>query len=316
MKLIAFAGLLTCIAVSPAYAGFANLAPLTAPVLELHASVTATSWCCAWSVPIPAISEQGGPGLPKLELIAHKLGNHRSSASAVALDNLGYKYQKGLGVGKDEAKARSLYQQAADAGLPSGIRNLGFMFANGLGGPKDLRQAAELYERASAAGDGTAANNLGLMYDDGRGVVADPAKAAELYQVAIRRGNVAAKYNLGLLYAKGNGFPKDLAKAMSLFREAARQGDAEAMYEVGLSYDLGRSVPVDFVQAAKWVAKSIAAGSEFALNEMNGNHNKWELPFLVALQKELASRRLYKGPTDGAWNDAMPAALRKLAGRA
>jgi len=103
---------------------------------------------------------------------------------------------------------------------------------------------------------------------------------------------------------------------MSLFREAARQGDADGMYEVGLAYDLGRSVPVDFVQAAKWIARSIAAGGEFALKEMNGNYYKWELPFRVALQKELTSRRLYKGPTDGAWNDDMSAALRKLAGRA
>ena len=179
MKLIVLAGLLANMAVSPAYAGFANPAALRAVVLEVSTGKIATQWCGIGPAPISATFEQGGPDQPRLELVAHK------PANAAALDDLGFKYQKGLGVGKDEAKARSLYKRAADAGLPSGIRNLGFMFENGLGGPKDLRQAAELYGRASAAGDGTAANNLGLMYEEGRGVESDPAKAAQLYQVAI-----------------------------------------------------------------------------------------------------------------------------------
>ncbi len=65
---------------------------------------------------------------------------------------LGDRYRRGDGVPKDLAKARALYEPAADAGAVVACRELGKMLERGQGGPKDPDRARELYERAAELG--------------------------------------------------------------------------------------------------------------------------------------------------------------------
>lgn len=74
-----------------------------------------------------------------------------SLGSSKAKNNLGYFYQKGLGVTKDPIKAFKLYKQAAEeTGHKLPIRNLANMYYFGLTSvnKNDSKKAAELYKIA------------------------------------------------------------------------------------------------------------------------------------------------------------------------
>lgn len=77
-----------------------------------------------------------------------------------AINDLGYMYQNGYGVGRDYDKAFALYSQAADMGNPHALNNLGYMYENGYGVAKDYQQALNYYQRAADAGSDMAAANL------------------------------------------------------------------------------------------------------------------------------------------------------------
>jgi soluble lytic murein transglycosylase-like protein len=61
-------------------------------------------------------------------------------------------YEHGEGVPKDQAKAASLYCQAALAGNADALYGLGWMYANGRGVPRDDTIAAALFARAAKGG--------------------------------------------------------------------------------------------------------------------------------------------------------------------
>lgn len=64
--------------------------------------------------------------------------------------DLGYIYDKGIGVPQDEDKAVEWYRKAADQGLAFAQFNLGKMYETGRGVPQDYVQAYKWY---SLAGD-------------------------------------------------------------------------------------------------------------------------------------------------------------------
>jgi TonB family protein len=91
-------------------------------------------------------------------------GNSSAQAS------LGFMYETGRGVGKDEAEAAQWYRKAADKGSAFAQSSLGAMYANGRGGlAQDDRQAVEWFRKAAEKGDALAQANLGIMYANGRG---------------------------------------------------------------------------------------------------------------------------------------------------
>ena len=59
------------------------------------------------------------------------------------------------------------------------MNNLGFMFQNGRGVARDEAEAARWYRKGAEAGDLKAMANLGWMYRNGRGVAKDEAEAAK-----------------------------------------------------------------------------------------------------------------------------------------
>ena len=83
---------------------------------------------------------------------------------------LGWLYDLGNGVEKNEQKAVELYKKACDGGNMLGCSNLGFMYANGNGVEKDFSKAAELLKKACDGGNMFGCNNLGVMYEKGNGV--------------------------------------------------------------------------------------------------------------------------------------------------
>ena len=74
-------------------------------------------------------------------------------------------------------------------GVPLGCSNLGFMYEIGRGVAKDESRAVQLYQKGCDRGDGLGCSVLGNMYaDDGRGVPKDDNRAMQLNEKACAGG--------------------------------------------------------------------------------------------------------------------------------
>ncbi|NHN54086.1 sel1 repeat family protein, partial [Providencia rettgeri] len=82
---------------------------------------------------------------------------------------------------------------------------LGYMYQNGVGVTKDEKQAADWYLRSAKAGYAMAQFNIGKMYEDGIGVKQDYTQAVYWYKKAESLMNGKAAYALGSLYYQGKG---------------------------------------------------------------------------------------------------------------
>jgi hypothetical protein len=108
------------------------------------------------------------------------------------------------------------------------MTNLGSLYLNGLGVAQDYAKARELYERAADKGDALAMNNVGVLYENGLGVAQDYAKARELFEKAADKGSALAMRNLGLIYFHGQGVAQDYVKAREWLEKAADRRDQPA----------------------------------------------------------------------------------------
>ena len=70
---------------------------------------------------------------------------------------LGFMYQFGYGVPKEDKEAVRWYRLAADRGNAQAQKNLGFMYEFGRGVPQDFAQAHMWFNLAGAGGDADAA---------------------------------------------------------------------------------------------------------------------------------------------------------------
>lgn len=74
----------------------------------------------------------------------------------------------------DAAKA---YREAGDAGNPTAMFNLGYLYEKGMGVSQDYQQSRQWYEMAAAGGNADAMGNIGFFYDYGEGVPQDYQQA-------------------------------------------------------------------------------------------------------------------------------------------
>lgn len=77
-----------------------------------------------------------------------------------AMDTLGYLYQWGKIVDKDEVKAASWYQKSANLGYRVSQYNLGYCYEHGSGVEKDDKKAIEWYEHPTSLLPGTGTKKL------------------------------------------------------------------------------------------------------------------------------------------------------------
>ena len=113
-----------------------------------------------------------------------------------AQNEVGYYYQNGIGVSKDDAEAVRWYRLAAEQGLALAQDNLGWMYQNGLGIEQNYTEAVNWYRKAADQGHANAQNNMGWMYQNGLGVTQDETEAVRWYRLAAEQGNTYAQNNL------------------------------------------------------------------------------------------------------------------------
>jgi hypothetical protein len=151
--------------------------------------------------------------------------------------NLGYLYERGVGVSKDERTAAEFYKKSCDAKLPVGCVNLGNFYDNGKVFPQDVKKSAELYKKGCDFGASSGCNNLGVAYDSGSGVIKNERRALDLFKGACEKGNETACNNarhvtnrLAARAQKGAEFPVGAIRAQGSLGSGS--GSSEALRPV------------------------------------------------------------------------------------
>jgi TPR repeat protein len=110
---------------------------------------------------------------------------------------------------------------------------MGYVYDIGWGVPRDDAEAVRWYRKAAELGHAGAQYSLGWMYDCGRGISQDYTQAAFWYEKAAEQGHVNAQFDLSWMFKIGLGVPKDDTKADGWNRkahntlEAARRRNSE-----------------------------------------------------------------------------------------
>lgn len=178
--------------------------------------------------------------------------------------NLGLVYEKGKGRPVDFAKARDLYQQAADAGHHQAMVQLAGLYFNGSLGSRDEEQALSWYKKAAALGDRDALYQLGLLSETGVALSVDVSTAIQYYQQSADKGNAKGMLALARIYQYGSGVPKNASLAEKYYQQLASLGNAYAQYQLATLYYEGidgKRIPQ---QGKALLVQAAANGSEQA----------------------------------------------------
>lgn len=126
-------------------------------------------------------------------------------------------YQNG-----DYAAARKKWVPLAEKGSSAAQLFVGFMYDRGQGVPKDDASAADWYRKAAERDNMIAQVRLSIMYRDGRGVAADPVKAWFWAGMAAREEDHMHRIGLALQRELGGAMTAEqLAEAEKMLHERA-----------------------------------------------------------------------------------------------
>jgi uncharacterized protein len=182
----------------------------------------------------------------------------------------GEKYNVGLGVLIDKAKALELWKISAQKNHPIGLFNLGCAYFNGANGViqdytkgnEYLTKAFPGLEQLAKKGNAPAQCDLGDFF-----LIATRVKGMDLkksyefalywYGKAIEQNYPQAQYNLGVLYRDGTGagnggVERNYEKAMELFHKAAEYKLCYAEFNLGILYREAKN----FGKAKEWFEKA------------------------------------------------------------
>jgi TPR repeat protein len=122
----------------------------------------------------------------------------------------------------DPAKARQMFEAAAQKGSGAGLFYLGLLAFEGDGRAPDLAQACGLFRQSSERNHPGGLREYGECQLRGLGgVKRDPAAAAESFRKSIAHGGIQAHESLARLYLAGEGVPRDPAEAARLMQRYA-----------------------------------------------------------------------------------------------
>ncbi|MCG8687297.1 MAG: caspase family protein, partial [Desulfobacterales bacterium] len=197
---------------------------------------------------------------------------YRKSAEqgyAEAQNDIGFLYEKGLGVEKDYFQASGWYRKAAQKGYVVAQNNIGFLYEKGLGVEKDYLKAAYWYRKAAHQGNNWAQQSLGYLYEKGLGVEQDYAQATLWYRKTAEQmfGNLSNQFGcseiLNISEKTRQSFLDEFDFYLNSTIKAAEQGDTLAQNVLGFYFILQKE-PYNFIQAYKWIRKAAEKNDAFA----------------------------------------------------
>ena len=165
--------------------------------------------------------------------------------------------------------------QMLNAELADELTAQGWRYEQGLGVPQDYARAADSYRQAAALGDTRAMLNLSRLFSQGRalpqnsasrerGLFRSPEPAARWREEASDAGDSRGELDLYNLYdfqASSN--------ILTIATERAIRGDRDAMLQLGWFYEQGApSLPQDYAQAAQWYRRGADFGHPLAMRSL------------------------------------------------
>ena len=148
------------------------------------------------------------------------------AGSALAMNEVGVRYQKGQGIEPDQIAAIGWFTVAAQRGLPASHVNLGNCYEVGKGVLRDLDMAGSHYAAAAKQNFGPAQYLLAQLFEQGKGAKANPVYAYVNYTRAASNGIEAAAKKAA--ETKEKLTPDQLAEAAKLLTEATPGAAAPA----------------------------------------------------------------------------------------
>ncbi|MDR0611836.1 MAG: hypothetical protein LBG58_17145 [Planctomycetaceae bacterium] len=174
---------------------------------------------------------------------------------AYLLFGLYYRY------GGDDAEAFNWVHKAAEKGDVKAMHYLGYCYDHGDGILRDnaeaikwYRKAAEQYRKAAEQGHIETQCFLGELFYNNE--IGDEKEAVKWFRKAAEQGFAPAQDKLGRCYELGNGVPINYKEAIKWYRKAAEQGYAAAQRTLGDCYKDGEVVDKDYAEALKWYHKA------------------------------------------------------------
>ncbi len=138
--------------------------------------------------------------------------NLAKTGDAQAENNIGYLYERGLGVPQDYGMALKWYKLAASKALPEGEYNAGLLYHHGYGVAKNQSEAKKWFERSARKGFIDAEFMMGHMYQNGWGVKSDGNRALRWYKRAAKKGKIEAQFMTGYMLMSGEAGPEEAVK--------------------------------------------------------------------------------------------------------
>ncbi|MDZ7661205.1 tetratricopeptide repeat protein [Thiohalophilus sp.] len=112
----------------------------------------------------------------------------------------------------------------AEKGKLQAMYEVGLKYERGRGTGRNIQKAAEWYGKAAEANHALSMARLGILYVEGNGVDRNLNKAIKLLSKAAEQDIASARYQLANMHELGMGFDKDLKQAIRLYRQAANGG--------------------------------------------------------------------------------------------
>ena len=143
--------------------------------------------------------------------------------STSAMVELGVILAEGIGVPRDDAGARKLFERAAQGGNARGISNLAALG----GSTADPARSRALLAKAAET-NAEAQYQLGMMLADGTGGSRDDVAARGLFEKAAAQNHAAGMERLGAFLQTGRGGEMDSAAAKAYYERSAALGNEDA----------------------------------------------------------------------------------------
>ncbi len=131
---------------------------------------------------------------------------------------------------KDFTGAARLFQKLADQGNPKAQLQIGYQYQHGEGVRRNNEEAVRWYRKAAEQGNAVAQSNLGMMYEEGRGVRENWSDAVQWYRKSAAQGHPEGQFRLGRMYQFGMAVAQSRQEAIQWFDKAGDQGHDQANY--------------------------------------------------------------------------------------